>query len=130
VSQQLGNLPLPPKNMLTTIGLAVTERLPFALAAKLDAESYMPGKAATLTVMATRAPGFTAEIALSAAGLPPGVTAMLKNIPANQNEVKLMLTLTPQAKDGKAALTLTGKAKHQDRDVTATAPPVTLMVKK
>jgi hypothetical protein len=130
VRQQLGNLPLPPKNMLTTIGLAVTERPPFTLTAKLDAESYAPAKAATLTVTAMRAPGFTAEIALSAAGLPPGVTAMLKNIPANQNEVKLMLTLTPQAKDGKAAITLTGKAKHQDRDVIASAPPVTLTIKK
>jgi hypothetical protein len=127
VSQGLANLPLPPKNLLTSIGLAVTEKPPFTLAAKLDAASYAPGKPATLTVTATRAPGFTAEIALSAV-LPPGVTAMLKNIPANQNEIKL--TLTPQAKIGNAAVTVTGKAKHQDREATATAPPVTLVIKK
>lgn len=130
VSQGLANLPLPPKNMLASIGLAVTEKPPFALAAKLDAASYMPGKPATLTVTATRKPGFSAEIALSAAGLPPGVTAMMKNIPANQNEIKLTVTLTPKAKVGKAAITLTGKAKHQGRDVIATAPPVTLTIKK
>jgi hypothetical protein len=130
VSQELANLPLPPKNMLTSIGLAVTEKPPFALTAKLDAASYMPGKPATLTVTATRAPGFTSEIALSTAGLPPGVTAMLKNIPANQNEIKLILTLTPQAKVGNATILLAGKAKHQGRDVTATAPAVTLVIKK
>jgi hypothetical protein len=130
VSQELANLPLPPKNLLTSISLAVTERPPFTLAAKLDAASYMPDKPATLTVAATRAPGFTAEITLSAAGLPPGVTAMLKNIPANQNEIKLTLTLTPKVKVGNAAVTLTGKAKHQGRDVIATAPPVTLTIKK
>ncbi len=130
VSQGLANLPLPPKNFLTSIGLAVTERPPFTLAAKLDAASFAPGKPATLTVTATRAPGFTAEIALSTSALPPGVTAMMKNIPANQNEVKLTLTLTPQAKIGNAAITVTGKAKHQDRDVTAIAPPVMLVIKK
>ncbi|HZV07190.1 MAG TPA: hypothetical protein VE999_19060 [Gemmataceae bacterium] len=130
VSQGLANLPLPPKNLLTSLALAVTEKPPFALTAKFDAASYTPGKPATLTVTATRSPGFTAEIALSAAGLPPGVTAMLKNIPTNQNEIKLTLTLTPQAKVGQAAVTITGKAKHQDQDVTAAAPPVTLVIKK
>lgn len=130
VSQGLANLPLPPKNLLTSLGLAVTERPPFSLAAKFDAASYAPAKAATLTVTATRAPGFTAEIALSTSALPPGVTAMLKNIPANQSEIKLTLTLTPQAKVGNAAITVTGKAKHQDREAIAAAPPVTLVIKK
>jgi hypothetical protein len=130
VGQGLANLPFPPPSTFASIGLAVTERPPFTLAAKLDAASYMPGKPATLTVTASRAPGFTAEIALSTAGLPPGVTAMLKNIPTNQNEIKITLTLTPQTKVGQAAVTITGKGKHQGRDVTATAPPVTLVIKK
>jgi hypothetical protein len=130
VSQSLANLPLPPPSTFMSIGLAVTEKPPFTLTAKLDAASYMPGKPATLTVTATRAPGFTAEIALSAAGLPPGVTAMLKNIPANQNEMKVPLTLAPQAKVGQAALTITGKAKHQGQDVTAAAAAVNLVIKK
>jgi hypothetical protein len=44
--------------------------------------------------------------------------------------VKVTLTLTPQAKVGQAALTITGKAKHQGKDVTATAAAVNLVVKK
>ncbi len=132
VSQGLSNLPLPPKNLLTSIGLDVTERPLFTLAAKLDAASYAAGKSTTLTltIAATRVPGFTAEIALGTSALPNGVTAMLKNIPANQNEVKVTLTLTPQAAAGQTAVTITGKAKHQDRDVSATAPLLTLEIKK
>jgi hypothetical protein len=132
VSQGLANLPLPPKNLLTSVGLAVTEKPPFTLATKLDAASYAPGKqtALTLTVLATRIPGFTAEIALGTSALPPGVTAMLTNIPANQNEAKLTLTLTPQAKVGQTAVTITGKAKHQGHEATAAAAPVTLVIQK
>jgi hypothetical protein len=132
VSQGLSNLPLPPKNMLTSIGLAVTERPLFTLAAKLDAASYAPGKSTTLTmtIAATRVPGFTAEIALGTSALPPGVTAMLKNIPAGQNEIKVSLTLTPQAQAGQTAVTITGKAKHQGREFTASAPLLTLDIKK
>ena len=58
VSQGLANLPLPPKLMLTSIGIAVTEGPPFTLTAKLDATSYAPGKTATLTVTATALAGF------------------------------------------------------------------------
>ncbi|HWG43566.1 MAG TPA: PPC domain-containing protein [Gemmataceae bacterium] len=130
VSQGMANLPLPPRGTFASIGLAVTEKPPFTLTAKLDAPSYMPGKPATLTVTAVRSPGFSAEIALSAAGLPPGVTAALKNIPANQNEIKVPLTLTPKAKIGKAALLITGKAKHQGRDISTTTPAVPLTIKK
>jgi hypothetical protein len=130
VAPGMPNPPQPPWNVTTSLGLAVTAKPPFALTAKLDAASYMPGKAATLTITATRAPGFTAEIALSAAGLPPGVTAMLKNVPANQNEIKILLTLTPQAKLGQSALTITGKASHQGQEMTASAPPVMLVIKK
>jgi hypothetical protein len=129
VSQGLANLPLPPPATFTSIGLVVTEKPPLVLAAKFDAPSYAPGKSAMLTIKATRGPGFTAEIALSAAGLPAGVTAMFKNIPANQNEVKVPLNLAPTAKVGQVTLTITGKAKHQGGDVTAAAT-VPLVIKK
>jgi hypothetical protein len=132
VRQSLANLPLPPKNLLTSIGLAVMEKPPFALTAKLDAVSYAPGKPTilTLTITAIRAPGFTEEIALATSALPPGVTAMPKSIPANQNEAKLTLTLTPQAKVGQTAITLTGKSRHQGHEVTASTPLATLVIQK
>jgi hypothetical protein len=124
------NPPQPPWNLTTSLGLAVTAKPPFALTAKLDAASYAPGKAATLTITANRAPGFTAEIALTALGLPAGVTAMLKSLPANQNEIKVPLTLTPQAKLGQANVIITGKANHQGHEVSASAAGVPLVIKK
>jgi hypothetical protein len=130
VSQNLGNLPLPPRTLTTPVGLAVTEKPPFTLAAKFDAASATPGKPIALTVTATRAPGFTAEVVLAAAGLPPNVTAALKNIPANQNEVKVQLNVAAAAKVGQFPILISGKAKHQGRDVTATAPPLPLVIKK
>ena len=69
------------------------------------------------------------EIAVTAAGLPANVTAALKNIPAGQNEVKVQLTLAANAPVGTFNITLTGKAKHNNRDyaVNAVAP---LVIKK
>jgi hypothetical protein len=130
ISQGLANLPAPPRPLYHQFALAITERPPFTLAARFDTPSTAPGKPASLTITATRAPGFTAEIALTAAGLPANVTAALKNIAANQNEVKVQLNLTAQAKEGQFPITIQGKAKHQNRDVAASAAPASLVIKK
>jgi hypothetical protein len=130
LSQGLGNLPLPPREAFNQIGLAVTERPPFSLAVKFAAPSFMPGKPAGLTITATRQPGFTGEIALSATGLPPNVKPMLKNVPANQNEIKAEVALAANAPVGQFPVTITGKAKHQGRDVSVNAPAVPLVIKK
>jgi hypothetical protein len=124
------NPPQPPWNQTTSMGLAITPKPPFTLTAKLDEASYMPDEPGILTITANRAPDCKAEIVLSIAGLPPGVTAMVKNIPADRNRIKVPLTLTPQVKPGQAGITITGKATHQGHDVTASAPPVMLVIKK
>jgi hypothetical protein len=130
LSQSLANLPVPPRTLVDPLGLAVTEKPPFTLAAKFDSPSATPGKTATLTVTATRVPGFTEEVALTVAGLPANVTAAMKNIPAKQNEVKVTVTLAPAAAVGQSSLTITGKAKVQGREVVAQTSPVPLVIKK
>ena len=45
VSQSLAGLPMPPRRTWTAVGLAVTEKAPFTLAAKFDEASTMLGKA-------------------------------------------------------------------------------------
>jgi hypothetical protein len=130
LSQGLANLPVPPPALATQFALAVTGRPPFFLAVKLDAFSTAPGKPAPLTVMATRAPGFTGEIALTAAGLPPNVAAALRPIPANKDEVKVQLDLKPNAPTGLFPVTILGKAKHDSRDFAVSAPPVMLLIQK
>src|SRR5262249_18920745 len=127
VSAAMGNLPVPPRPTFTRLGLAVTEKAPFTLAVKFDEESTMLGKPASVTVTATRDAGFTGEIALSVTGLPPNVTPMLKNIPANMNEVKVQLNVAANAMPGQSPVIITGKAKHQNRDFTVSAPPANLV---
>jgi hypothetical protein len=128
--QSFAGLPVPPRTLVTAVGLAVTDRQPFTLAVKFDGPSVAPGKPAALTVTLTRAPGFTGEVALSAAGLPPNVKAALKNVPAGQNSVKAQLDVAAAAKPGTYPITVTGKAKHQGRDWAVNAPPAALLIKK
>jgi hypothetical protein len=130
VSAAMSNLPVPPRPMFTRLGLAVTDKAPFALTFKFDEPNATPGKPANVTVTATRAAGFTAEIALTATGLPANVTPMLKNIPANMNEVKVQFNVAANAAPGSSPLTIIGKAKHQNRDFTVNAPAVPLVIKK
>ena len=49
VSTEMAGLPVPPRQLWTSLALAVTERAPFTLTAKFDMESAAPGKPAPLT---------------------------------------------------------------------------------
>jgi hypothetical protein len=129
-SQNLAGLPVPPRAMYERLGLAVKERPPFTLAFKFDEPTGTPGKPLGLTVTATRTAGFTEEITLTAAGLPPNVKPALVNIAANQTEAKMTLNLEANAPLGQFMLTLTGKAKYKNQDVTINSPPLQLAIKK
>jgi dienelactone hydrolase len=130
LSREMANLAVPPRQLFSTFGLAVTEKPPFALAARFDEASTIPGKPIGLTVTVTRAAGFTAEVALAATGLPPNVAPALKSIPANANEVKVQLNPAANAGIGQFPVTITGKAKHDNRDFSVSAKPVQLVVTK
>src|SRR5262249_40625397 len=57
VKRDLANLSYPPREMLTVVGFAVTEKPPFTLTAKFDAEA-LRGGSVPVTITAARAPGF------------------------------------------------------------------------
>jgi hypothetical protein len=128
VSQNMANLPYPPRTMYHQVGLAVTPKPPFTLAAKFDAAEYLRGGPAMATITATRDPGFTEQINVSATGLPPAVAPGLKNIAAGQNEVKVQLNVAANAPIGQFAVSFVGTAKHQGKDVGFTAPPAPLVI--
>jgi dienelactone hydrolase len=130
LTREMANLAVPPRQLYTTFGLAVTEKPPFALAAKFDEASTTPGKPIGLTVTVTRAAGFTAEVALTAAGLPANVAPALKNIPADASEVKVQLNPAANSPVGQFPVTITGKAKHNNHDFTVAAQPVPLVLTK
>jgi hypothetical protein len=127
VSRDLANLPFPPREMLTPVGFAVTEKPPFGLTAKFDGE-VLRGGPAPVTITATRAPGFAEEIALSAAGLPRGAAFVAKNIPKGQNEVKTQVNVPPNARVWSYPVTFVGKAKFQNKEFSVDSAPVPLVV--
>jgi hypothetical protein len=126
VSQELGGLPFPPRNLLTRIGVAVTERSPFTLAARADQPVTARGTPISLIVRATRAPGFVEEIALSAVALPPTVALAMQNIPKGQDEVHVQLTPAANAALGAFSIGITGKAKFQNKEFSVTSQPIDL----
>src|SRR5262249_33996565 len=128
LGQALANLPFPPRGLLSQAVGAVTEKPPFTLALKLDAVERLRGSPAEIIVTATRSPGCTEEIALTAVGLPANVASTLKTIPKDQSEVKAQLTPAANAALGKFLVSVTGKTKHQNNDYTVLAPPAELVL--
>ncbi|HKB36276.1 MAG TPA: PPC domain-containing protein [Gemmataceae bacterium] len=128
LNQTLANLPYPPPQYETQLGVAIKAKPPFTLAAKFDAPQVMPGQPITATVTATRNAGFDDEIAILVVGLPPTVKATLKNIPKGQNEVKIQFDPVPNAPPAQIAVTFTGRARYQNVEVSANTAPLSLVV--
>jgi hypothetical protein len=128
VSQALSGLPFPPRQLMTEVALAVTEKPPFTLTARFDQPEALRGTAANLTITATRAPGFDDEIVLTPLGLPANVAPVLKNIPKGMNEVKAQLTPAATVPFGSHSLSFNGKAKFQNKEFNVVAAPVVLLV--
>jgi hypothetical protein len=128
VKAQLAGLPYPPQQLTEGLAVAVTQKPPFTLTAKVDAGEALRGTPATVTVTAVRDAGFTEEIALVPGPLPPGVAPALKPIPKGANEVKVTLTPAANTPLGSFTFLLTGKAKYQMKDVSGTSAPAPLVV--
>jgi hypothetical protein len=128
VKAELAGLPFPPRPLLGDVAVAVTQKAPFTLTAKVDAGEALRGTAATVTVTAVRDAGFTEEIALTPGALPPNVAPALKPIPKGANEVKVALTPAANVPLGSLTFTLVGKAKYQGRDFASTSAPAPLVV--
>jgi hypothetical protein len=130
IRQSLANLSFPPRNLLNQIALAVTEKPPFTLVVKLDRPEGLRGTPLGVTIIATRAAGFSDEIALTGVDLPANVALALKNIPKGQSEVKVELNPAANAALGQFPISVTGKAKQQGKEFSVTAPPVLLVLKE
>jgi len=128
VRTAMAGLPFPPRQLLDELAIAVTQKPPFTLTAKVDAGEALRGAAATVTVTAVRDAGFTEEIALAPGALPPNVVPALKPIPKGANEVKVTLTPAANAALGSFTFTLVGTSKHQMKDVRSTSAPGALVV--
>lgn len=76
-------------------------------------------------VDATRAAGFASEIAISVAGLPPGVTVPEDlTIPAGQTTLNIELAVAADAPATAAVVSVSGQANIDAQDVRRTAGPL------
>jgi hypothetical protein len=130
IRREMAGLPVPPREMLTAVAVAVREKPPFALAVKFDAPTAQPGKPSAATVTLTRDAGFSGEVVLTAVGLPPGVAFPPTKVLAGQTTAKVTLNLPPAVPLRAFPITFQGRARHLDRDHTASAAPVQLVVMK
>ena len=127
----MANLAFPPAGWEGGATLAVIERAPFQLTARLEpATPVAPGKEASLVVTAKRAPGFEGEIALSVTGMPANVTAAGVAIAKDKSEARFPVKAAANAAEGKAALVVTGKGKVLDKELAFPAAGVELTIKK
>jgi hypothetical protein len=112
----LNGLSFPPRDMLDTIGVAVTDKSLFSLSMKLTNPDMLRGVAANVTVTAKRAEGFAEEIQLSPLVLPANVAIAIKPIPKGANEVVFPVTPAANAALGALPLTVRGTAKAGGKD--------------
>lgn len=130
VSQALSGVLFPPLHLNDQIALAVKEKAPFALVAKLDSPESVPGIPANVTITVVRDKGFAEEIVLNPPiGLPPGVPVpKLANIAKDKSELKFTLPLDGKTPLGEYQLLFAGKAKVGARELITGALPLNLAV--
>jgi hypothetical protein len=130
LTRDLANLPNPPATLAHTLLIAVRERPPFTLALKLGTAVAPRGKPIIGAVTVTRIPGFTAEVVLTAIGLPPGVAMAPVKVLAGQSSAKVQFNVGKGVKPGAFAVTIQGQTTHMGRGFSASAAPVKVVVGK
>jgi hypothetical protein len=130
LSQNLAGLLYPPLHLNNQVGLAVREKGPITLVAKLEHPEGAPGLGMQVTLTATREKGFTEEITLNPpTGLPANVPApKIPPIPKDKNEVKFALDLNAKAPVGEYVIVFSGKSKKEKTEVAVSAIPLVLIV--
>jgi hypothetical protein len=128
VKTGMSNLTFPPREMLTTIGVAVTDKPLFSLSVKVASPELLRGAATNVTVTATRAAGFADEIQIAPTALPPNVTIAIKPIPKGSNEVQFAVTPAANAVIGPLPLTFRGTTKAGGKDYAYYSAPSTAAI--
>ena len=126
LSTSLANLPWPPRNLTSALGMAVTEKPFFTLDTKLDGPDLGRGTALSLTVTAKRADDFKDPITLAIQGLPPNIDLGNKPIEKDQNQTQVTLTAKNNAPLGVHSIVITGTGKRGDQQIVVAASALNL----
>lgn len=92
----------------------------FSIAASPSALSIARGSSGVVSIAITRSGGFTGAVALTASGLPSGVTAIFNPASATGASSTLTLTASSTAASGAATVTITGVSGTTTRTATVT----------
>jgi hypothetical protein len=95
----------------------------FELRAVPSSINVRGGATVPLTVYALRKDGFSGEIALALKDAPRGFALSGGQVPANQDQVRLTLTVPPVSLKEPLSLSLEGRATIQGREVSRPAVP-------
>lgn len=127
-------LPYPPPALTEKLALGVNPAPLFTL--KTDPPALVFGKdlTATVKVVATRAAGFTEDIALTLLPdkdqLPAGITAALKPIAKDTNEIAIVFTANAQAPLGQFTAAINGTGKKEAVTSVQPIPALSLTLKE
>lgn len=130
VSQSMGNMLFPPQNFNTQVALAIIEKAPFDLIARMEPAEALNTATAKLVIQAKRQPGFDDVITLNPPiGLPPNVAVpKIAAIAKGQAEIKVDVPLNPKAPLGEYLIVVNGKAKHMKKDFQGNSQPAKLLL--
>lgn len=120
--QRLANMRFPPPSLTQTLAAAVASPPGFTWQAEPSEVVFGKDLSATVTLKAARAEGFDEAIAVAVQpaqnGLPPGISAALKNIDKGTNETSITFSANNQAPLGEFTAGLVGTLKQGDKTVT------------
>lgn len=128
VKTGLNGLAFPPREMLTSVGVAVIGPPLFDVTIKFPGPDVVRGVATNVTVSAKRAEGFVDEIQLAPQTLPANVALALKPIPKGATEVVIPLTVAAAVPPGPLTIAVRATAKPGGRDFAYTSAPATVNV--
>ena len=103
----------------TSISLTIAAPPSFSLSASPNSLTLFEGGQATSAITITPVNGFNSSVALTASGLPKGVTAAFSPDPATSTST-LTLTASKTAKTGTATITITGTSGTLTKTTTLT----------
>jgi len=128
IKDNMAGLPFPPRDLLHPVALAVTEKPPFSLLAKIEMAEALRGSSVPVIITAQRAPNFAEEIEVTATGLPANVTLPVLKIAKGQNEARGQLTPAANAPVGQFPIRFIGKAKVSFKEFHVTSAPANLVL--
>jgi len=127
---RFGNMRFPPSSL--TGSIAASGVAANGLVLKVEPAEIVFGKdlSAKVKVIAERSQGLDEAVVFAvfpaADGLPPGITAAVKNIDKGANEAEIVFTANAQAPLGEFSGALQGTLKQGDKTVVQTAPAIRL----